>query len=123
MAGALPDLRVRRIEHARDVGDALRRMLAGSTLHAVRVDATTWRIEPLAPTRRSRKLIPRPPPELAAGDIIVTASKRDERLSDLARLDQHRRRAGAGAAGGTARAGRCDGDDRWRVFDQSRSRP
>ncbi len=83
MAGALPDLRVRRIEHARDVGDALRRMLAGSTLHAVRVDATTWRIEPLAPTRRLRKLIPRPPPELAAGDIIVTASKRDERLSDL----------------------------------------
>ncbi len=84
MAGSLPDLRVRRIDRAHDVADALRRILSGSRLRAVRVDAKTWRIEPLppkplrAPTRRQRDVA-----ELVPGDIIVTAGKRDERLSDL----------------------------------------
>ncbi|KQN33102.1 TonB-dependent receptor [Sphingomonas sp. Leaf38] len=83
MAGSLPDLRVRRIDRARDVGDALRRMLAGSGLRAVRVDASTWRIEavPQKISRSPRRRVT--PPDLASGDIIVTASKRDERLSDL----------------------------------------
>ncbi|TXC70998.1 TonB-dependent receptor [Sphingomonas ginsenosidivorax] len=84
MAGSLPDLRIRRIDRARDVADALRRILSGSRLRAVRVDATTWRIEPLpakpmrTPTRRQQAVA-----EVDPGDIIVTAGKRDERLSDL----------------------------------------
>ncbi len=84
MAGALPDLRIRQIDRARGVGDALRQMLQHSQLHAVRIDATTWRIEPV-PQKPRRSLFRRVPtmPDLAVGDIIVTASKRDERLSDL----------------------------------------
>ncbi len=82
MAGALPDLRVRRIDHADDVAQALRRILSGSRLHAVRIDARTWRIEPTAPARVSRRTAS-PSPALATGDIVVIASKRDERLSDL----------------------------------------
>ena len=84
MAGALPNLTIRRIDRASDVADALRRMLAGSHLRAVRIDATTWRIEPV-PARRAPTRPPRQTalPPLVGGDIIVTASKRDERLSDL----------------------------------------
>ncbi len=83
MAGALPDLHIRQIDHARDVGDALRQMLQHSQLRAVRIDATTWRIEALPP--KPPRLLGRhvATPDLAGGDIIVTASKRDERLSDL----------------------------------------
>ncbi len=84
MAGSLPDLRVRRIDRARDVAEALRRMLAGSHLRGVRIDATTWRIEPLPPKPpRAPRAQPHAAPDLTAGDIIVTAGKRDERLSDL----------------------------------------
>ena len=85
MAGGLPDLTVRRIDHATGVAQALRRILAGSKLRAVRVDATTWRIErvpaasPRAPLRPDHGAAA----ELASGDIVVIASKRDERLSDL----------------------------------------
>jgi iron complex outermembrane receptor protein len=81
MAGVLPDTPTPRIARARDVADALKRLLAGTRLHAVRIDATTWRIEPLPPhTAHAR---PAAPPIVDGGDIIVTASKRDERLSDL----------------------------------------
>ncbi|HXH16235.1 MAG TPA: TonB-dependent receptor [Sphingomonas sp.] len=83
MAGALPDLRVRRIDRAGDVAQALRRMLAGSRWRAVRIDATTWRIEPLPPKSRPVPNAQPARPALAGGDIIVIASKRDERLSDL----------------------------------------
>ncbi len=83
MAGALPDLHIRQIDRARDVGDALRQMLQHSQLRAVRIDAATWRIEALPP--KPPRLFGRhvATPDLAGGDIIVTASKRDERLSDL----------------------------------------
>ncbi len=82
MAGALPDIRVPRVDRASGVAQTLQRMLAGSRLRAVQVDALTWRIDPIAVARRhpSRGT---PSPALAAGDIIVIASKRDERLSDL----------------------------------------
>ncbi|MEG3164414.1 TonB-dependent receptor plug domain-containing protein [Sphingomonas sp. PB2P19] len=84
MAGSLPNRRVRRVDHAGDVAQALRRILSGSRLHAVRVDARTWRIEPDAVPAARQSTNPRPVgPALAVGDIVVIASKRDERLSDL----------------------------------------
>ncbi len=85
MAGVLPDTPTRKIVRARDVADALKRLLAGTRLRAVRIDATTWRIEALLPrTARARPFAsPAAPPVVEGGDIIVTASKRDERLSDL----------------------------------------
>ncbi|MEG8024178.1 TonB-dependent receptor [Sphingomonas aurantiaca] len=83
MAGILPATSTRKTVRARDVAQALQRVLAGTHLRAVRVDATTWRIEPL-PVAPIRVRLPRtPPPIVEGGDIIVTASKRDERLSDL----------------------------------------
>ncbi len=94
MAGALPELRVRRIDHAGDVAQALQRILSGSRLHAVRVDARTWRIEPDAAQASASRRTSSPAPTLASGDIIVIASKRDERLSDLP--------ASISIAGGTA---------------------
>lgn len=84
MAGVLPDLRVRRVDRAGDVAQALRRILSDSRLRAVRVDARTWRIEPTAPRREGASSGTRSPASaLAVGDIVVIASKRDERLSDL----------------------------------------
>lgn len=83
MAGALPDFRVRWVDRAGDIAEALRRMLAGSRLRAVRVDARTWRIEQALVRARAPQHAGLPVPELAAGDIVVIASKRNERLSDL----------------------------------------
>ncbi|WP_133030315.1 TonB-dependent receptor plug domain-containing protein [Sphingomonas sp. PP-CE-1G-424] len=83
MAGSLPAVQVKRIDHVSDIARALRKLLAGTHLRAVRVDATTWRIEPAShrdPVERHREIAP---PADTGGDIIVTASKRDERLSDL----------------------------------------
>ena len=84
MAGGLPDLVVRRVDHAADVAQAVRRMLAGSRLRATQVDATTWRIEAI-PAKPLRTAARRGDAAgvLATGDIVVIASKRDERLSDL----------------------------------------
>ncbi len=85
MAGILPATQTRKIA-ASDVGQALKRLLSGTRLRAVRVDATTWRIEP-EPRRAARSPAAgsrtTPPPTVEGADIIVTASKRDERLSDL----------------------------------------
>ncbi len=81
MAGALPDAPTRKITRANDVAQALKRLLAGTHLRAVRVDATTWRIEPLPRSPKTAHAVA--PPIVEGGDIIVTASKRDERLSDL----------------------------------------
>ena len=83
MAGDLPDVRVRRIVRAPDVAQALRRILVGSGLHAVRIDARTWRLDRAAATP-ARAAGGVGQGDLAAGDIVVIASKRDERLSDLA---------------------------------------
>ena len=81
MAGALPDAPTRRITRANTVAQALTRLLAGTRLRAVRIDAMTWRIEPLPPRKPSAR--PVAPSIVEGSDIIVTASKRDERLSDL----------------------------------------
>ncbi|RZM37619.1 MAG: TonB-dependent receptor [Sphingomonas sp.] len=86
MAGTLPATQTRRID-ASDVAQALKRLLSGTHLRAIRVDATTWRIEPEPPRRTARLRATdthaTPPPTTEGADIIVTASKRDERLSDL----------------------------------------
>ena len=84
MAGGLPVLNVRRIDHATNVTQTLRRILAGTRLRAVQVDPTTWRIE--SPPAKPPRAHTRPATDagvLATGDIVVIASKRDERLSDL----------------------------------------
>ncbi len=84
MAGALPASNVRRISQATDVAQALRRILAGTNLRAVQVDPNTWRIEAIpAKLRRTPTQPDTTAGVLATGDIIVIASKRDERLSDL----------------------------------------
>ncbi len=86
MAGVLPATQTRRIDHGADVAQVLGRLLSGTHLRAVRVDATTWRIEPDPPraarsfAARSRRVAP---PAADGADIIVVAGKRDERLSDL----------------------------------------
>lgn len=63
------------------IREALDRLLAGSGLRAVHVEATTWRIEPKPPVRRQR--FARSAPDVDPGDIVVTASKRGERVEDL----------------------------------------
>ncbi len=80
MAGTLPDRRTPAVRGG-DVARILKRLLAGSGLRAIAVDATTWRIE--SAPRKAPGRPGAPPAPLEAGDIIVTASKRDERLSDL----------------------------------------
>ncbi len=85
MAGTLPPAQTRRID-ASNVAQALKRLLSGTHLRAVRVDATTWRIgsEPRRVARWSTYGSPVLAPATVEGaDIIVTASKRNERLSDL----------------------------------------
>lgn len=85
MAGTLPPAQTRRID-ASDVAQALKRLLSGTHLHAVRVNATTWRIESeprLAARSATSGSRARAPATVEGADIIVTASKRDERLSDL----------------------------------------
>ena len=82
MAGALPNLQVKRIDRGSDVAEILRQVLHGSALRAVRIDPTTWRIEPI-PAEPARATVRTAPPTVTGGDIIVIASRRDERLSDL----------------------------------------
>ncbi|WP_162233421.1 TonB-dependent receptor [Sphingomonas sp. Leaf38] len=81
MAGALPDTPPRKTTRASNVAQALKRLLAGTHLRAVQIDVATWRIEPLPRRPDSPHAVA--PPIIEGGDIIVTASKRDERLSDL----------------------------------------
>jgi iron complex outermembrane receptor protein len=89
--------RVKSVRGRMSVEEAIRRLLAGSDAHAVRVSATSWRIERRAPPPR---LAHRPPPrpvvqaalrersqDTVAGaqdEIIVTASKTDLPLSHFA---------------------------------------
>jgi len=71
-----------------DIEAAIRRMLAGTDARAVRVGATSWRIErrPAPPPRLVRRSMPRAVPEPRArapdtspvvGEIVVTATKAD----------------------------------------------
>ncbi|WP_260583217.1 TonB-dependent receptor domain-containing protein [Sphingopyxis sp. PET50] len=82
--------RVRPVRGRMSVEEAIRRMLAGSDARAVRVSATSWRIERRPPVakvaRRATSPPPQPPPRPSVpvdviappeDDIIVTASKTD----------------------------------------------
>ncbi|GAA0318127.1 TonB-dependent receptor [Sphingomonas oligophenolica] len=83
MAGRLPAVRTPAIHARIDVATALRRLLRDSGYRAVQVDPVTWRIEP-APHARARPATRAAEPgAIETPDIIVTASKRGERLSDL----------------------------------------
>ena len=81
--------RVKPVRGQMSVEEAIRRMLDGSGARAVRVSATSWRIERRPPVRVARRATsppPQPPPRPSApveviappeDDIIVTASKTD----------------------------------------------
>lgn len=85
------DARVKSVRGRMDVDEAIRKMLTGTEAHAVRVSATSWRIErrPARPQVANRPAAPRAAPQprarapdyetiAAANDeIIVTASKAD----------------------------------------------
>lgn len=81
---------VRRVRGRMSVDDAIQRMLAGTNARAVRVSATSWRIErgraavqmarKPAPPRPARPRVAAPADDSGAGvhdEIIVTASKAD----------------------------------------------
>ncbi len=91
------DARVKSVRGRMSIDEAIRRMLAGTDARAVRVSATSWRIERKAPVRA----VYRPPPPLQAAlprarepaqdmvagaqdEIIVTATKTDLPYSHFA---------------------------------------
>ena len=78
----LAALSVRAVKRAATPRQALERLLAGTPAVAVPIDATTFRIVRRSPpveqpARRPREAVVQSP----AGEIVVTASKRDTRLS------------------------------------------
>jgi iron complex outermembrane recepter protein len=89
--------RVRSVRGRMPVDEAIRRLLAGTDAHAVRVSATSWRIERRPAPQRSRaapapRQVPQPRARepanevvaAAADTIIVTASKTDLPYSHFA---------------------------------------
>ncbi len=84
IAGPLPARPAPRIAGRLSIEAALRRLLAGSGWRAVAVAPRVWRIErdPRPVARVQPKPVPPPPaPRAAVGpDIVVTASKRGDRL-------------------------------------------
>lgn len=87
LEGALPALRVRPLHARIGVAEALDRLLAGSGYVARQVGPTAWRIV-AAPVARApvprREVASVPPPEvISTQPIVVTATKRKLRLSEL----------------------------------------
>lgn len=82
MSGELPNDRTPPVRGLLEPGEALERLLANSRWRAVRVDGMTWRIEPRPLpqpiVRPVAAVLPAP-----SDDIIVTATKRDERLANV----------------------------------------
>ncbi|MDZ3830848.1 MAG: TonB-dependent receptor [Sphingopyxis sp.] len=88
--------RVKPVRGRMSVEEAIARMLAGSDARAVRMSATSWRIERRPVTRVTRRTPPQRPPQprarepaphIAAGpqdEIIVTATKTDLPYSEFA---------------------------------------
>ena len=87
LEGALPPLRVRPLHARIGVAEALDRLLTGSGYVARQVGPTAWRIiaAPIVSVRVShRDSPPTPPPATIADEpIVVTATKRKLRLSEL----------------------------------------
>ena len=84
--GPIPDLRTPAIHGRMDVGEALKRLLAGTGFQARKVGRTAWRIErmPLARRRESTdSTLGLAVGTFAPEPIVVTATKRDRALNDL----------------------------------------
>jgi outer membrane receptor protein involved in Fe transport len=80
VSGKLPTDRAPAVHGLLEPGIALDHLLVTSRWRAVRVDGMTWRIE----ARPVPAVSAVAPPSLsAADDIIITATKRDERLSNI----------------------------------------
>ena len=95
--GKLWQARVKPVRGRMSVEEAIRRLLSGSDARAVRVSATSWRIERRSPPPRvASRIPPRPAPQprarepstdtvaAATDEIIVTASKTDLPYSHFA---------------------------------------
>ncbi len=95
---------VRAVHGRLTVDAALKRLLAGSGLHAVRIDDRSYTIAADRPKPRAAEASAPPATLTGSSDIIVTASKRDIRLRDfpgtIAMLDATR-----AGLNGTARYG------------------
>ena len=81
---ALWRTRMRPVRGRMSVDEAIRQMLDGTGARAVRVSATSWRIEKQAAPRSARRAPPppvvpaaAPPPEAPPYEFIVTATKAD----------------------------------------------
>jgi len=84
--GPIPNLRTPAIHGRIDVGEALKRLLAGTGFQARKVGRTAWRIErmPLARRRESTdSTLGLAVGTFAPEPIVVTATKRDRALNDL----------------------------------------
>lgn len=85
--GSLPALRTPAIRGNMRIGEALRRLLAGSGYVARAVSGNAWRIERRAADRPvmppARRPEPARPPETVGETIVVTATKRDAALFDV----------------------------------------
>jgi len=86
LAGELPQFQTRRLHGTFTAADALRRLLGDNGFRAVQVGGSAFRIEPLPPRRPSPPSRPAAPPPLAVlpdHDIVVTAQKRRQVLSEV----------------------------------------
>lgn len=85
--GSLPRLRTPAVKGRMSIAEALARLLAGSGYTARQVSSTAWRIERAPSVSTTRKPgdrpVPSAPPAEVVEPIVVTASKRDQRLDDL----------------------------------------
>ncbi|KRB85668.1 TonB-dependent receptor [Sphingomonas sp. Root710] len=80
LAGNIPARPTRRIRGTMEPEAALGRLLRGSGLRAVRAGPGTWRLEREAPPAAVSVFAP---VATALDDIVVTARKREERLTDV----------------------------------------
>jgi outer membrane receptor protein involved in Fe transport len=88
----LPALRTPAVRGRLTAAAALARLLRGTPYRAVAAASGVWRIEPSPPPPRSptRRPLPSPaaahlpPPDGPGADIVVTATKRDQRVATIA---------------------------------------
>jgi outer membrane receptor protein involved in Fe transport len=85
LPGDIPHVMTRRIAGNLSPDIILRKLLAGTGMHAVKISPTLYRIErtPLNKDRTARSPSPPAPPTPPPGNIIVTAQKRSQSLRDV----------------------------------------
>jgi len=79
-AGTLPNIRTRQVRGASSPTEALRQMLAGTGLRAIATGPSSFRIEQVPVVAPPSPTIPLSRPE---AEIVVTGTKRPERLATL----------------------------------------